>query len=133
MESECGMNKIDLSNLRITVSNVGQDIIHRGLERACMIVEEAAKNNCPKDIGVLANSIQSEVDGNVGYVYSDEPYAIYVELGTGIFASDNEGAMTGTGRQTPWHYFYTGKKLSSEEQAYIAENGYQVFQGKQGI
>ena len=125
--------KINLDSLRIVVSNVGKKSIQSNLEKACMIVETDAKNNCPKDNGVLANSIKWEVENNVGYIYSDEPYAIYTELGTGIYASNNEGAMTGTGRQTPWHYFYTGKKLSSAEREYIAKYGYQTFQGKQGI
>ncbi len=124
---------ISLKGLQIIVDNIAQDVATKGLHKACLIVEQAAKENCPKDNGILANSIQSEVDGNVGYVYSDLPYRIYTELGTGLFASDNDGAMTGTGRQTPWHYFYTGKKLSTAELDYIAKNGYQVFEGKQGI
>ena len=124
---------VNLDNLRIKVDNIAQSLIEPGLTKACLLVEADAKANCPKDMGILANSISHEVDGNIGYVYSTEPYAVYVELGTGLFASDNEGTLTGTGRQTPWHYFYTGHKLSSREQDYIAKNGYQVFQGKRGI
>lgn len=118
---------ISLDKLRIEVDNVAKAKIGPGLEKACLIVEADAKNNCPKDQGILANSITHEVIGNVGYVYSTLLYAPYVELGTGIFAED------GTGRQTPWHYFYTGKKLSSDEANYVAKNGWQTFQGKTGI
>lgn len=124
---------ISLDKLKIIVRDVARDKIKTGLEKACLIVEDAAKANCPKDNGILVNSIQHQVEDNVGYVYSNLPYRIYTELGTGLFASDNEGAMTGTGRQTPWHYFYTGKKLSNNELEYISKNGYQVFQGKRGI
>ena len=124
---------INLSNLKITVENVAKDKIKSGLTKACLIVEAEAKNLCPKDQSILANSITHEVDGNVGYVYTNLHYAPYVELGTGIFASDNDGSLNGTGRQDPWAYFYTGKKLSKEELEYISKHGYQVFQGKQGI
>lgn len=94
-------SKISLDNLRITVNQAANSKIHDGLEKACMIVESAAKENCPKDNGILVNSIKSEVVDNVGYVYSDLSYAIYTELGTGIFAETNEGSLSGTGRQTP--------------------------------
>ena len=124
---------IDLSKLKITVNNIAQEKIKKGLQKACLIVETDAKALCPKDNSMLANSIQSEVVGNTGYIFSDLPYRIYTELGTGKFASNNEGNPTGTGRQDPWHYFYTGKKLSTAELDYIAKNGYQSFQGKQGI
>lgn len=92
---------INLSDLRITVDNVAEEIAKKGLTKACLIVETSAKENCPKDSAMLANSIQSEVNDNVGYVYSNLPYRIYTELGTGIFAENNEGALSGTGRQTP--------------------------------
>lgn len=121
------MAKVDLSRLKITVDNVAQNIVQQGLSKACLIVEADAKNNCPKDQGILANSITHEVIGNTGYVYSPLPYSIYVELGTGKYASD------GNGRQTPWKYFYTGKKLSSKELEHISKYGYQMFEGKQGV
>ena len=124
---------INLDSLKITVENVAKDRIRQGLTKACLLVEAEAKALCPKDQGILANSITHEVDGNVGYVYSNLTYAPWVELGTGLFASDNDGSLNGTGRQDPWCYFYTGKKLSKEELEYISKHGYQVFQGKQGI
>ena len=121
------MANISLDKLRITVDNAAQSKLQQGLNKACLIVETDAKNNCPKDEGILANSITYEVIGNTGYVYSTLPYFIYVELGTGRNAAD------GNGRQTPWVYFYTGKKLSTKELDYISKYGYQTFQGKQGI
>ena len=120
-------SKINLDKLRITVSNIAQAKVQEGLEKACMIVESAAKKNCPKDMGILANSITYDIEDNVGYIYSPLQYAVWVELGTGLFAAE------GNGRQTPWAYFYTGKKLSSAELDYIAKYGYQTFQGKSGV
>lgn len=125
--------KINLDSLKIAVNDIAQEKVQKGLQKAVLIVETSAKENCPKDNGILVNSIQSEVEGNVGYVYSTLPYAIYQELGTGIFAETNEGEAAGTGRQDPWHYFYTGKKLSAAEQEYIREHGYQEYMGKKGI
>lgn len=50
------------------------------------------------DTGMLRNSITHQVDGNDVYIGTNVPYAIYVEMGTGIYAAD------GTGRKTPWVY-----------------------------
>lgn len=50
------------------------------------------------DTGALRNSISHQVDGDTCYVGTNNEYAIYHELGTGIYA---EG---GKGRKTPWFY-----------------------------
>ncbi len=72
------------------------------LEKACLMIEAAAKKNCPVDDGQLRQSIESEVKEEngklVGYIGSNVEYAPYVEYGTGIYAAD------GNGRQTPWVY-----------------------------
>ena len=68
------------------------------LERACLIVENQAKINCPVNYGTLRASIRSEVEGNQGVVGTNTEYAPYVEFGTGLFAEN------GDGRQTPWSY-----------------------------
>lgn len=68
------------------------------LERACLMVENDAKQNCPTDTGQLKGSITHEVQGNTGVVGTNVEYAPYVEYGTGLFARD------GNGRQTPWVY-----------------------------
>ena len=69
------------------------------IERACLVVEAKAKENCPVDLGTLRASITHKPvkqNGTIeGYVYTKEEYAPYVEFGTGIYA-DN-----GQGRQTP--------------------------------
>lgn len=73
------------------------------LMQACLIVENEAKRMAPVDTGVLRNSIRSEVStsgsiGGEGVVGTNEEYAPYVELGTGLYATN------GDGRQTPWSY-----------------------------
>ena len=52
------------------------------------------------DTGALRNSMNHKVDSGakVCYVGTNQSYAIYNELGTGIYA---EG---GKGRKTPWRY-----------------------------
>lgn len=70
------------------------------LERAGMIVENAAKRNAPVGTGELRNSITHAVDSaslacDIG---SNLEYAPYVEIGTGIYSSK------GNGRKTPWIY-----------------------------
>lgn len=68
------------------------------LEKACLLVENDAKQKCPVDEGQLRQSITHEVDGKDGYVGTNTTYAPYVEIGTGIFSSK------GTGRQSPWSF-----------------------------
>ena len=68
------------------------------LDRACIIVENQAKINCPVKYGTLRASITHEVEGVNGVVGTNTEYAPYVEFGTGLFAE------AGNGRQTPWSY-----------------------------
>lgn len=62
--------------------------------------EGFAKRLTPVDTGRLRNSITHAVRGDDVYIGTNvQPYAAYVELGTGIYASD------GKGRQSPWGYY----------------------------
>lgn len=72
----------------------------RGLEKCGLVAEGYAKKLCPVDTGNLRNSITHVVDEQepAAIIGSDNSYAAYVELGTGIYA---EG---GGGRPTPWVY-----------------------------
>ena len=74
----------------------------RKMDKACLVVESQAKQNCPVDIGILRASIVSETEVTaseiVGRIGSNEEYAPYVHNGTGIYAKD------GNGRKTPWGY-----------------------------
>lgn len=72
----------------------------RGLEKVGLVAEGYAKKLCPVDTGNLRNSITHVVDEQepAAIIGTDNEYAAYVELGTGIYA---EG---GGGRPTPWVY-----------------------------
>lgn len=69
----------------------------KALNKACLIVERAARQKAPKGSGSggegLAGSIRSDVinDGTalVGKVYSNLEYAPYIEYGTGKFREEN--------------------------------------------
>ena len=67
--------------------------------------ERYAKEKTPVDLGRLRNSMTHVVQDNSVYVGTNVEYAPYVELGTGIYASD------GNGRKDPWVYYdeKTGK------------------------
>lgn len=102
---------IDEINERLTLfSNIER--VQAGLEKACLIVERAAKQNAPKDEGELARSITSKVEELEGIVYTPLEYAPYVEYGTGLFAE--EGGRT----DVPWHY-------QDEEGEWHSTNGQQ--------
>jgi HK97 gp10 family phage protein len=90
------LNKID--------KTVGVEKIESNVQKACAIVERAAKENAPKGTGELRRSIASRVEtdseGNVtGLVFSPLEYAPYVEYGTGLFAEEGNGR-----KDVPWHY-----------------------------
>lgn len=61
--------------------------------------EKYAKEETPVDLGRLRNSMTHVVQDNSVYIGTNVEYAPYVELGTGIYASD------GKGRKDPWVYF----------------------------
>ena len=81
---------------------VGEEKVINNMEKACAVVERAAKENAPKDTGELRRSISSRVDNIdgdiVGIVFSPLEYAPYVEYGTGLFA-ENGGRV-----DVPWNY-----------------------------
>ena len=70
----------------------------KGLEKACLMVERAAKQKAPKGNGALRRSITSEVKFLEGVVYTPLEYAPYVEYGTGLFAE------SGGRKDVPWNY-----------------------------
>lgn len=74
----------------------------KAMQKACLLVEGAAKKKAPKDTGALRNSITSKVEVEnskiKGIVVTPLEYAPYVEYGTGLFAEE------GNGRKTPWAY-----------------------------
>lgn len=74
------------------------DLLDKALEKACLIVENSAKQNCPVNDGQLRQSITHKVDNKRGEVGTSVEYAPYVEIGTGIYSTE------GNGRQTPWSY-----------------------------
>lgn len=71
------------------------------MEKACLIVENTAKELCPVDTGQLRGSISHTLTngGKTGEIGTNVEYAPYVEFGTGLFSS------LGTGRtDVPWRY-----------------------------
>ena len=97
-------------DIKISSDNTSQ--ILNELEQKCQAALEAcgqqavshSKQNITAasrvDTGALRNSMNHKVDSGakVCYVGTNQSYAIYNELGTGIYA---EG---GKGRKTPWRY-----------------------------
>ena len=93
---------VDAENCCIAIEELETEILPRAveeaLEKACTIVENSAKQNCPANTGQLRQSIKHKVNGSVGVIGTNVEYAPYVEIGTGIYST------LGNGRQTPWKY-----------------------------
>ena len=89
---------INLEKLISKLNKLSNQQMEQALNKACILVENQAKENCPVDTGELRVSITHYVEGDTGIVGTNKHYAPYVEYGTGLFARD------GNGRQTPWSY-----------------------------
>jgi HK97 gp10 family phage protein len=70
----------------------------RALERCGTQAEGYAVDLVPVDTGNLRNSITHLVDDDTVYIGTNNKYAVYVELGTGKYATG------GGGRPDPWVY-----------------------------
>ena len=91
---------IEIHNNSKAVSAGIKAALLRGLEKVGLVAEGYAKKLCPVNTGNLRNSITHVVDEQepAAIIGTNNEYAAYVELGTGIYA---EG---GGGRPTPWVY-----------------------------
>lgn len=99
-------NGIDIIDHTLEVMGEYEKDKQAALESIGIVAEAYGKKLCPVDTGRLRNSISHAVSGNDVYIGTNvQPYAIFVELGTGIYASD------GQGRKTPWTYYDRNGKL----------------------
>ena len=73
----------------------------RALEVCGIKAEEYAKDLCPVDTGNLRNSIthaeHAEAGGGEMFVGTDVNYAVYQEMGTGVYAEKSSPSRGGTG------------------------------------
>ncbi|UVX70644.1 MAG: putative tail-component [Bacteriophage sp.] len=83
------MVEIDFSEVNANIENLVAtlpDKFAKGMQDACLLVEESAVQKVPVDTGYLKGTITNKVVKNgsniEGYVYSTAEYAPYVELGT---------------------------------------------------
>ena len=83
----------------------------RGLEKIGLVAEGYAKKLCPVDTGNLRNSITHVVDDQepAAIIGTDNEYAAYVELGTGIYAEGGGGRpVSGCKRKLALHAWQQG-------------------------
>lgn len=87
-----------------------------GIEESCRLVESAVVALAPVDTGYLADSYNHVVEvtsgGIEGVVGTNTEYAIFVEKGTGEFATN------GKGRKGGWVYPMIGKTDEKGRQAF---------------
>lgn len=83
------MIDIDFSEVDANIKKLVEtlpDKFAKGMQDACLLVEESAVDNVPVDTGYLKGTITNKVVKNgsnvEGYVFSTAEYAPYVELGT---------------------------------------------------
>lgn len=112
------------------------EAVQKGLEKACILVEVSAKENCPVDDGVLRASITHDVEGTQGFIGTNVESAPYVHQGTGIYAVKGDGR-----KEVPWSYqdaegkWHTtkGQKPNPFLQKAIDENQDEVLKQFEGL
>ena len=92
--------------------------VEKGISKACLLVERAARQNASidKGTGELARSITSEARGLTGEVYTPLEYAPYREYGTGLYAEDGKGRQ-----DVPWVYVEGGSSKKSTKKYTLEE------------
>lgn len=88
----------NLDELMSKLEKLSKMKLDETLNKACILVENEAKVNCPVKNNQLRASITHEVEGTTGVVGTNLVYAPFVEYGTGIYAAKGDGS------QTPWSY-----------------------------
>lgn len=94
-----------MPELNIKINDNSGDILKELERKKEMILESIgitaegyAKLKTPVNTGRLRNSMTHTVKGNEVYIGTNLSYAPWVEVGTGIYATD------GQGRKSPWSY-----------------------------
>ena len=77
------------------------DDAKRGISETAMLLNTEASSRAPVDEGNLKNSIQSEIGGLEATVMVGASYGIFVEYGTGVYASGPGGSRA---KKIPWTY-----------------------------
>lgn len=83
-----------LEKLTLKLSHMAEQDFKEELTNAALMVEAEAKQLCPRDTGLLADSITSEVEDTTAVIGTGIDYAPYVHQGTGIYAP-NGGTRQG--------------------------------------
>ena len=73
---------INLEKLIGKLNKLSNQQMDQALNKACILVENQAKENCPVDTGELRMSITHYVEGDTGVIGTNKQYAPYVELGS---------------------------------------------------
>lgn len=95
------MAKNNLSRALKTFSDKTIDDVERGVSETAMIIDSEASRRVAVDTGMTKNSIQSEIGGLKATVMVGAAHAVYLEFGTGIYASGPGGSRA---KKIPWTY-----------------------------
>lgn len=109
MADSASMELGGIDNFLRKLDRVGADtprLFLRDAEAAMVThIQNPAKLGCAYDTGTLRREIHTVAVGNdTVKTGTSLKYGIYVERGTGIYATN------GMGRKTPWTYYYAGRK-----------------------
>lgn len=80
--------------------------VKKGVKEFVELQHTQASDRVPVDSSELLNSIEKNVDGYKGHVSVNAVHAIYVEFGTGIYATGPGGSEAD---KIPWVYEKDGK------------------------
>lgn len=102
-----GIVKVGHKQLQKVLQQYGYEVEKRVKEiilETTLLIHNHAKTLAPVDDGNLRDSIEFDIleNGFTGYVRVGAEYAIYVEYGTGIYATGPGGSSA---KKIPWVYY----------------------------
>ena len=100
------MARNNLARALQTFSDKTIEQTKRGVAETAQLLNTEASSRAPVDEGNLKSSIQSEVNGLKATVFVSAFYAVYVEYGTGVYASGPGGSRA---KKIPWTYYKDGR------------------------
>lgn len=100
------MARNNLARALQVFSNKTIEQTKRGVAETAQLLDTEASSRVAVDTGMTKASIQSEINGLKATVFVGSAVAIFLEYGTGVYASGPGGSRA---KKIPWTYYKDGR------------------------
>ncbi|KIH69941.1 HK97 gp10 family phage protein [Salinicoccus roseus] len=91
----------DLVTALQAYSDRTKEVVEQGVSETALILDTEASSRVKVDTGMTKNSIQSDIGGLEASVSVGAYWAVFLEFGTGIYATGPGGSRA---KKLPWTY-----------------------------